>query len=313
MKIRDEFANRVSSSYVEDDYLQVMLGYQNNLLLFGNKKLMYFKNYNEEVPSLVEGTKNLYLEDARRNHFPYSSIPEHTRRVLLFRKVNYVNQIFDFEEPYIRIYDGFIAKMTAFKDRDGAVVHTKFLNGKLCDPRTKTITREELENYLKTGSLDHLDEEEYEGTCIFDNNGSVYNSELPSEQNWINSEKARLSKIIIDSDEYKDCTKKELLKAISTLDTIEPFYIITRKMMIKFKANGEIKIESFAVKFLKQDKYEIVIADLPVTKESLSMIKSRPELPIMKASEPRISLLLNPNVAKEQLQEEKDKVLVRKK
>lgn len=313
MKKFDEMVAKMHSHNVADDYIQIMLAYHNYLLLFGNNDLMYFKNFIESHPSIREGSRNVYLEDERKNNFPYSQIPEHIERVLLFRKLNFVNQILDFEKPYIRINDGFITKMTAFKDGDEAIVHTKILNGKLCDKRTKTISREELETYLKTGSLEQLDENEYEETSIFDMNGVLYNSSLELEQKWIDEEKERLSRIIDKSDMYKESTKNELQRAISTLDDISPF-VLTQKIMIKFKQNGEIKIDAFVVKYLERGKYEIALADLPVTMESLSMIKSKDELPVIKTmKEPKISLSLNPNVTKEQLQEERSKILVRSK
>lgn len=40
----------------------------------------------------------------------------------------FVNQILDFEKPYIRINDGCINKITAFKDGEDAIVHAKILN-----------------------------------------------------------------------------------------------------------------------------------------------------------------------------------------
>lgn len=313
MKKFDEMVAKMHSHDVADDYIQIMLAYHNYLLLFGNNDLMYFKNFIESHPSIREGSRNVYLEDERKNNFPCSQIPEHIERVLLFRKLNFVNQILDFEKPYIRINDGFITKMTAFKDGDEAIVHTKILNGKLCDKRTKTISREELETYLKTGSLEQLDENEYEDTCIFDMNGVLYNQGLELEQKWIDEEKERLSRIINESDMYIERTKIELQRAISTLDDISPF-VLTQKIMIKFKQNGEIKIDAFVVKYLERGKYEIALADLPVTMESLSMIKSKAELPVIKTmKEPKISLSLNPNVTKEQLQEERSKILLRSK
>lgn len=311
MKKFDEMVVKMHSHYVADDYIQIMLAYHNYLLLFGNNDLMYFRNFIESHPSISEGSRNVYLDDERKNNFPYSQIPEHIERVLLFRKLNFVNQILDFEKPYIRINDGFITKITAFKDGDEAIVHTKILNGKLCDEKTKTITREELETYLKTGSLEQLDENEYEDTSIFDMNGKLYNPRLELEQKWIDEEKERLSRIIDESDRYKESTKNELQRAISTLDDISPF-VLTPTIMIKFKQNSEVKIDAFVVKYLERGKYEIALADLPVTMESLSMIKSKAELPVIKTmKEPKISLSLNPNVTKEQLQEERAKILVR--
>ena len=144
-------------------------------------------------------------------------------------------------------------------------------------------------------------------------NGKLYNPRLELEQKWIDEEKERLSRIIDESDRYKESTKNELQRAISTLDDISPF-VLTPKIMIKFKQNGEVKIDAFVVKYLERGKYKIALADLPVTMESLSMIKSKAELPVIKTmKEPKISLSLNPNVTKEQLQEERAKILVRSK
>ncbi len=313
MKKYDEMIEKIHSHYVADNYIQIMLGYSNYLLLFGNNDLMYYKSFIESDSLIREGSKNVYLEDERKNNFPYSQIPEHIERVLLFRKLIFVNQILDFEKPYIRINDGFITKMTAFKDGDEALVHMKILNDKLCDKRTKTITREELETYLKTGSLEQLDENEYLDTSIFDMNGILHNSGLESEQKWIDEEKERLSRIIDESNSYKKSTKSELQKAISSLDDISPF-VLTQKIMIKFKKNGEIKIDVFVVKYFEREKYEIALANLPVTMESLSMIKSKATLPVIKTMKaPKFSLSLNPNITKEQLQAERAKILVRSK
>lgn len=311
MKKYDEIVAKMHRHSVKDDYIQIMLAYRNYLLLFGNNDLMYFKNFIEDHPSIAEGSINVYLEDVRRSDFPYSQIPEHIERVL-FRKMNFVNQILDFEKPYIRINDGFITKITAFKDGNEAIIHTKILNGKLCNLRTKIITRKELETYLKTGSLEQFDESQYGYISIFDMNGSLYGPELELEQKYINSEKERLSRIIDESIAYKESTKSELQRAIATLDEIEPF-VLTQKLMIKFKQNGDIKLDAFVIKYLERGKYEIALADLPVTMESLSMIKSKTELSVIKTmKEPKISLSLNPNVTKKQLQEEKSKIKIKK-
>lgn len=313
MKEFDETIQKIRSHYVKDDYIQIMLAYRDYLVLYGNKNLMYFKNYIEKKPILVEGNINVYLNDERKEDFPYSQIPEHIERVLLFRKMNFANQILDFEKPYIGINDGLITKMTAYKDGDETLVHTKILNGRLYNHRTKEITREEIENYLKTGSLEQLDEEEFECIGIFDMNGILYNSGLESEQIWIDQEKERLTRIINKNGEYRENTKIELQKAIAKLDDIEPF-TVTQKAMIKFKENGEIKIDCFVIKYEARGKYKIILANLPITMESLSMLKSKSELPVIKTlKEPRISLLLNPNVTREQLQEEKSKILTRTK
>ena len=308
MKKNSEIVRKLHSEYVADDYIQVMLAYRDYLILFGNNDLMYFKNLIKKTSSTNENSVNVYLEDERRNVFPYSQISEHVERVSLFKKLNFVNQILDFEKPYIRINDGIISKMTAFKDGDEALIHTEILNGKLTNKRSKIITREELEKYLKTGSLGSLDENEYEYTKIFDMSGDVYSPTIRLEHQWINEEKERLSKLIDRENHYSENTKINLKRAISSLDEVSPFVLI-KKIMIKFKPNGEIKIDVFVVNYLERGKYIITLANSPVTLENLSMIRSKVKLPIVKLREPKIRLSLNPNITKKQLKEEKAKLL----
>lgn len=310
MKKTYEFVGRINKQYVADDYIQIMLAYRYYLLLFGNNSLMYYRNYNDTNPLTCNLSVNAYLDDERKNIFPYSQIPKHIERVSFFRKLYSVNQILDFEKPYIRINDGYITKITAYKDGNEALVHYNILNGKLCNRKSKIITREEFEKYYKTGSLEQLDENEYKDNSIFDMNGILYNSVLELEQieqELIDKEKERLSSLIDKSDSYKERTKNEFKRAISNLDDIPPF-VTPQRIMIKFKQNGEVKIDAFVAMYLERGKYKIILEDLPVTMESLSMIKEK-GLTINNIKEPKISRLLNPNISKEQLKEEKRRVL----
>lgn len=45
MKKFDEIVQKMHNHYVKDDYIQIMIGYRDYLLLFGNNDLMYFKNF----------------------------------------------------------------------------------------------------------------------------------------------------------------------------------------------------------------------------------------------------------------------------
>ncbi|MEE3342588.1 MAG: hypothetical protein VZS44_00675 [Bacilli bacterium] len=309
MKRTDEFVGRINKQYVADDCIQIMLAYRDYLLLYGNDSLMHYKNYSCSDPLICNLFVNAYLDDERKDIFPYSQIPTHIERVSLFRKIYSVNQILDFEKPYIRINDGIITKITAFKDGSEALVHYKILNGKLCNRKSKIITREEIEKYFETGSLDQLDENEYNKNRIFDLNGIIFSnvqdfSKL--ERKWIDIEKERLLSLI-DKSSYMEITKKELKGAISNMDDILPTNI-PLKYMIKFKKNGEIVIDVFSVKYLERGKYDILLENIPVTMESLSMIKETN--PVIKTiKEPKISRFLNPGISKEQLIEEKRKIL----
>lgn len=306
MKKYYETAKKIRSIYVKDDYLQLMMAYRDYLILFGNKELMYYKNLSLQE----QRTRNVYLDDERRKYFPYSQIPEHIERKAFLFKRNFANQILDFEKPYIKVNDGLISKITAFKDDNETIIHSEILNGKLNEKKVQIITRKELEHYLETGFLSQTDTKEYESISIFDGNGILYNSQIASEQYYLEEEKRKLSNFVDRYYDTNERTKKELQTAIATLNQIEPFYIITRRVMIKFRENNEIKLEKFLVRYLENDKYEITTAEIPLSVETLSTIKEN--CPVIKSGrEPKISLFLNPTIPKELLQKEKTKILVK--
>ena len=302
MTKNDEWAQRIPSWYVQEEYIQIMLTYQNNLLFFGNQNLI---NWRYLIEADIE-TGNTYLEDERRKHFPYSSIPEHKEKRFPFMKINFANQILDFEKPYIKVYNRMILQMTAFKDGTNAILHYKTLNEKAYNHRAATITREELELYLKTGFMKELEEEEFESIILFGMDGSIYSTQIESEEDWLEQEKVRLIRKIKSNREYNERTKIELQQAITLLEDCAPFRLTTNGM-IKFKANGEMKIDYFNINYEQKGKYKIEMVNLPITIESLSRIKSQIST-IKMSREPIINLRLNPHVTKEQLQEEKAKV-----
>ena len=85
------------------------------------------------------------------------------------------------------------------------------------------------------------------------------------------------------------------------IDHILPFVFVS-KVMVKFKQNHDIKIDVFEVKYLGSETYEIRLADLPVTRESLSMIKQNFKRSTLKTMrEPKINLSLIHHATKEQL------------
>ena len=60
----------------------------------------------------------------------------------------------------------------------------------------------------------------------------------------------------------------------------------------------------------ENDLYELDTVELPVTKESLNIVKNRIQSPIKKLSvNPKIPLILNSNVTREQIKDAQQKVL----
>ena len=153
----------------------------------------------------------------------------------------------------------------AYKDGQDALVHSKILNDQLLYEITKKITINELQSYFKTGSIKHFDKDKYDNTVIFDINGYLCNP-------------------IFEVDDFDD-----ILEEIGQL-------IIPQIFMVKWKSNGELKIDSMYIKMSSKEKIKITLANLYITKEKLSVLKSRAELLFKESKEPNISLSLNSNI-----------------
>ena len=143
MKKVSEVVQRVESHYVGDDCIQVTIPYINTIIIL-NKDGIIYSHKNGSHPSI-----NKYVEDERRKQFPYSNIPTHYSRIGLFGKMNYTNQLLNFEEPYIRIVDGVIIESFAVKDKNEALLINKILTS---DSRSISATRKESEEVFSNST-----------------------------------------------------------------------------------------------------------------------------------------------------------------
>lgn len=110
---------KIDSQYIGEDCVQVMVPYKESLIVFDENGILYAHKEGQKA------RKNKYLQDERRNQFPYSKIPMHYRKVNLFDKMHYANQLFDFEKPYICITDkGMFQIFIAREDDEVFLVHT---------------------------------------------------------------------------------------------------------------------------------------------------------------------------------------------
>lgn len=119
MKKFDGIIRKIDSQYIGEDCVQVMVPYKESLIVFDENGVLYAHKEGQKV------RKNKYLEDERRNQFSYSNIPIHYRKVNLFDKMHYANQLLDFEKPYICITDkGMFQIFIAKEDDEAFLVHT---------------------------------------------------------------------------------------------------------------------------------------------------------------------------------------------
>lgn len=136
MKNTYTYIDHISSHYVGNDCVQLMIGYKNFMTMFNKGGIQYHKVPNSSYDI------NSYLSDDRKKMFPYNDIPLHYGRVGLF-KYTYTNQILNFEESYITISDDTIIEIMAILDKDDAFVVRNVLPIR---KKLIRVTREQLED-----------------------------------------------------------------------------------------------------------------------------------------------------------------------
>lgn len=314
MKKVSEVVQRVESHYVGDDCIQVMTPYRNTLAIL-NKDGIIYSHKKDSYASI-----NKYVEDERRKQFPYSNIPTHYSRIGLFGKMNYVNQLLNFEEPYIRIGDGEIIESFAVKDKNEALLINTILTG---DIRSVLVTRKELEEVFSNSTTEK--EKKY---IIYLDDESMNIGEfhpLASEEEIYDFIE---SKFMENISEFAMILNNDSFSKVGVYLLQHPFFfefvkqsianvdLCKLKLNIKLrggkaiilKSNGsDIAMQYVRANFVSIDNYRIDIVDIPVNKYTLEQLKHLSPI-IAKTKEPRIPLKLNPGVSREDILEAKQMV-----
>ena len=105
---------RVPDCFVGEDCIQYTFDYKNKMILINLDDVIYkdLKDDNEII--------NTYLNDERRKQFPYNNIPVFKGKKGLFGKINYVNELMDFNKKYVCIKPASIKMMLAIKENNNA-------------------------------------------------------------------------------------------------------------------------------------------------------------------------------------------------
>ena len=110
-----EIVQRVEGQYVGEDCLQIMIPYNKSLNLMSTDGIQF-----HYAPK--DFFINKYTEDERRLQFPYSNIPIHYTNNSQLGKITHVNQLLEFEKPYLLICDGVCREIYAIKNGEEALV-----------------------------------------------------------------------------------------------------------------------------------------------------------------------------------------------
>lgn len=316
---------------------------KNDTMIFGDGQLMLHIKDGVVIKNeyLTDPRRNLFPYSQIPYHF--RRVPYSIRKETQSNKVLYVNQIFDFGKAYIQITkinddskscQKFAKQLTFFKTADSALYHEKILNPysglpfhiiidatteRVLLPKDKdspsveknwqvrSVTKKQINNYLKTGLLvDDVDagRDTYKALYVIDIDSMALYETL-DDRIWA-SKWTRL----------KDPGRK--YKIVATYEHDRPytptkqFISVIRKgnLFIKFKQNDTVEFEAFSIaKQYKvfENRYLMSIFKCPIVAEDLLAVMARNrKIKSLKAQ--KVSLALNPQVSKEQLSKEKQKV-----
>lgn len=314
MKKANEIIQRIKSYYVADDCIQTMVPYRDGITILSQNDILFHckKNSNYYI--------NKYLQDERRKQFPYSNIPTHYSRVGLFDRRSYVNQLFEYDKPYIRIVDGNIIESYAIKDNDEALLINKVMP---TFKRTGYRTRDELEKLLDKSSYPN------DNVYFLYLDGGIYPEneyKIASEEKITQSTKEYMQKNVdslkvniktqcnptnivgdyLDIDScFLDFIQKKIYDfSINDISFEIPLY--DKPILIIKTNNEEISIQCVEIFFVNHNNYKVNFYDIPVTKYTLEQLKKSTK--IIPTETPKISLRLNPNITKQDLKEAKKKI-----
>lgn len=311
-----EIVQRIESHYVDKDCVQVMAAYQNSMTMLSKDTIMYHYLKNSHIHI------NKYLEDERRNNFPYNNIPVHFARHGL-KKYTYTNQLLNFEEPYFRIGDGIIIESYVIKDGNEALLSNRIMNKEFIHSNyenvVENITRQELENMFIP--------KENEKIYMLGLDGSIY---LPKEDLLLPENKIieKTQKLYSDQLIYFNkalekgdvlCISQNVVKYFQkSIDEMATNNIAINTRFVDNILFIKTNENSFDIRFIdsisliKPNYYEVSSINIPVTKYTLEQLKFL-NSKIKQSKEPKISLRLNNGITKQLVNESKQMVKILKK
>ena len=283
---------RIPAHYVEDDYFQIMLGYQHFMALLDNKSFKYADWPNMELI-------NTYIDDKRKDKFPYSNIPIHKQRIL-FQKYIMVNQILSFERQYLLFFFFFLKYYFALKDGNDALLISS--TPKINADKHKEIfmTHNELAELLKFK----------ERQFILDGDEWCNGLQLREQNELLEFYKINLLNRLksLNPDDI-------LIDAINMIDKIPESYVtsFTPCLLIHGSKNGELSFLKISFKTNDGYMYTVSIDEIELPKYSLLQAKMMSNAIYINSKEPKISTILNPNIPSTEIEKAKKLVLAKKK
>lgn len=314
----NEIVQRINSWYVGEDCVQVMIPYKDAITILDRNGIVY---HHQEGSKVI----NNYITDERRKQFPYHTIPTYNTKFAFYGVYHYANQLFDYEQPYIRINGGHLIESYVVKDKSEALAVSKVMP---IYKSTSFKTRKELEKLFEKPSAEN------ESLYYLYVNGTIPTKKefnIPTEKEIFDYIKGQLAKNVNDFRDYvksypesdvgsylrkNDFFLDFVEHNISTLDLNQ--YKLNLQLndgatILLAKTNGaDISLQGVDVCFIAPDYYKVDTYDIPVTKYTLEQLKCLTPK-IKKTKEPRITLKANSGITKDDIRREKRLILQRRK
>jgi len=292
-----ETIRKINDCYVSDNCIQTIIPYRKSITILDKNNIKYHYSSNSK------NNVNSYLEDERRKQFPYSNIPIYYGMKGL-TKYTYINQLFDYEKPYIIITKGSITQTIVLKDNNQALLVDKVLSG---TKYIKTLNRQELLNMFRPTP------NTYEKIWILNKNGAIYeNWNIPSETVIQTTLKNRISNQLntyIDTAEvnlslyHLDKTTLNYFKncvAEFDINKISDFPIFDNSVLVAKVDGVNIEINDINIIFMGVDKYKVEITNYPLSEYTLEHVKSLVSK-IKESKEYKINFMINSEIKKDDI------------
>ena len=301
-KQKREFIQRIESHYVADDCIQIMIPHlEDTISVLNSDGIIYHSNPNSYLYI------NKYISDSRRNQFPYSHIPTHSD-LIRGHKVEYINQLYDFNRVYITISDGIIKEDFVVKDKNEALLATKYILP--IQQESQFLNRQQFEELIKAAN-----------GGVFRLDGSVFTDfSIPSNEQILNWYKEWLIKKRNGEQSYNTYSNDELsdylyrsLNKLTIEDVPSDISLLEGEILVSMqeKENGKeiCSIKGINANYIGPDRFLVELYDFPITIYSLDHMKKLVQTNSRNTPEPKFPRFLNSKINIDEVKNGKHHVL----
>lgn len=308
----EKIVRKIEECYVGEDCVQVELPYVETLSVFSKEGMLFHDEGDADF------YVNQYMEEERRHQFPYSNIPiVHTKKY--GQEMTYINQLFQFNQSYLIVQDQKIKECYVVKDTKNAYMLTRDIEGYVNEVE---MPREEFIEFVKSSLIDNNQEIIlWNGkTTSFSEKELIVRSEKQRLEDIKESLK-KLCEVLRDDSQIRSKISSYLLPFPQFFQLLEQCLqkadlkdlefdipILNDEQVLFCKCNGEeTSITKLEMAYVQENRYRVTKLKYETTDYPLEEIKYLMG-PIEEPEKIPISLILNPNVTKQELKEEENRV-----